>query len=55
MGDRVQGYWCAYALDGICDTIYCVDCRDIKKKKEELQMSRKVEDLLADAPLFKMN
>ena len=38
VGDRVQGYWCAYALDGICDTIYCVDCRDIKNKEEELNM-----------------
>ena len=41
VGDRVQGYWCAYALDGISDTIYCVDCGDIKRKKEELQMSTK--------------
>ena len=33
--ESTQGYWCKFALDGLCNTLFCVDCSKIRLEKEQ--------------------
>ena len=34
VGDKIQAYWCGYALEDTCHTFFCVECAAIRLEKE---------------------
>ena len=35
MKNNTQGYWCKFALDGLCQTLFCVDCGKLQLERSK--------------------